>query len=192
MVKIAITDSSGGSDRLVSALARNWWAVVLRGVIGVLFGLIAVFMPGVTMLSLVLVFAAYAFVDGVFGIISVVRAAEHHERFGMLLLEAIVNILTAVVVVAWPGISVVVFIMLIAIWSILSGILMLSAAFRLRSDAGRWLLGLGGLVSLLLGIMLIMAPIIGVVVVAWWIGVYALVFGISLITLGLRLKGLQR
>ena len=161
-----------------------------RGVFGILFGLVALFLPGATMLSLVLLFAAYVFVDGVFGIISAVRAARQHERFGLLLLEGIVNIITAAIAVAWPGITVVAFVLLIAIWAILSGGLMLAAAFRI--DDGRWWLVLGGIASLIYGALLIVAPLIGALVVTWWLGAYALVFGVSLLVLGFRLKAQQK
>ena len=90
---------------LVAVLARNWGAIALRGVLGILFGLIALFLPGVTMLSLVLVFAAYAFVDGILGIVSAVRAAGEGERWGPLVLEGIVDIVVAGIAVFWPGIN---------------------------------------------------------------------------------------
>ncbi len=79
-------------ELMIAVLAQNWWAIGIRGVLGILFGLIALFLPGATMLSLVLVFSAYAFVDGVVGIVSAVRAARQHERWGFLVLEGLVNI----------------------------------------------------------------------------------------------------
>ena len=95
-------------DPMIAVLAQNWWAIGIRGVLGILFGLIALFLPVATMLSLVLLFAAYVFVDGVFGIVSAVRAAREHERWGYLLLEGLVNIAAAAVAVLWPGLTVVV------------------------------------------------------------------------------------
>src|SRR5208282_4885940 len=97
-------------DLLIAMLARNWWAIGIRGVVGILFGLVALFLPGATMLSLVLLFAAYIFVDGVFGIVSAVRAARAHERWGLLVLEGLVDIAVAAVAVLWPGITVVAFV----------------------------------------------------------------------------------
>jgi len=175
-------------DLLIAMLARNWWAIGIRGVIGILFGLVALFLPGATMLSLVLVFAAYVFVDGVFGIISAVRAARQHERWGLLLLEGLVDIAVAAIAVLWPGITVVAFVLLVAFWAILTGALMLAAAFRLQIDDGRWWLVFGGVVSLLYGALLIVAPMIGAVVLTWWLGAYALVFGVSLLVLAFRLR----
>jgi uncharacterized membrane protein HdeD (DUF308 family) len=125
-------------DPMVAVLARNWWAIAIRGALGILFGLVALFLPGATMLSLVLLFAAYTFVDGVFGIVAAVRAAGQGERWGLLVLEGIVDIATAAIAVLWPGITVVVFVFIVAFWAILSGVLMLWAAFRLDVDNGRW------------------------------------------------------
>src|SRR5271165_7408887 len=92
-------------DLMIAVLAQNWWAIAIRGVLGILFGLVALFLPGATMLSLVLLFAAYAFVDGVFGIISAVRAARQGERWGLLVLEGIVDLVTAAIAFLWPGIT---------------------------------------------------------------------------------------
>ena len=173
-------------DSMMTMFAKNWWAVGLRGVAGILFGLIALFMPGVTMLSLVLVFAAYAFVDGVFGIVSAVRSAGQGERWGVLVLEGLVNIATAAVAVLWPGITVVAFVFLIAFWAILTGILELMAGFRMNIDGRGWLI-FGGVASVIYGALLVIAPLIGAVVLTWWLGAYALVFGASLVVLAFRL-----
>ncbi len=179
---------SPGRDLLVALLARNWWAIGLRGVLAIVFGLIALFLPGATMLSLVILFAIYAFVDGVFGIVSAVRAAKAGERWGLLVFEGLVNIAVAVIAVLWPGITVVAFVLLVAIWAILTGALELAAAFRLGIDDGRWWLVVGGLVSLVYGALLIVAPMIGAVVLTWWLGAYALIFGVSLVVLAFKLK----
>lgn len=181
--------STPRNELMIVALAENWWAIAIRGVLGILFGLVALFLPGATMLSLVLLFAAYAFVDGIFGIVSAVRAVREGQRWGLLVLEGLVNIATAAIAVLWPGITVIAFVLLIAAWAILSGALMLGAAFRLESGDGRWWLVLGGLVSLIYGALLVVAPMIGAVVLTWWLGAYALVFGLALIVLAFKLKG---
>lgn len=175
-------------DLMIAVLARNWWAIGIRGVLAILFGLIALFLPGATMLSLVLVFAAYAFVDGVIGIVSAVRAARQHERWGFLVLEGLVNIAAAAVAVLWPGITVVAFVFLVAFWAIFTGILELAAAFRLQFIDGRGWLIFGGIVSVLYGALLIAAPMIGAVVLTWWLGAYALIFGVALVVLAFRLR----
>jgi uncharacterized membrane protein HdeD (DUF308 family) len=175
-------------EPMIAVLAQNWWAIGIRGVLGILFGLIALFLPGVTMLSLVLVFAAYAFVDGVFGIVSAVRAARERERWGFLVLEGLVSIGAAAVAVFWPGITVVAFVFVVAFWAILTGVLELAAAIRLQFIDGRGWLIFGGIASVLYGALLIVAPMIGAVVLTWWLGAYALVFGVSLVVLAFRLR----
>ncbi len=175
-------------ELMIAVLAQNWWAIGIRGVLGILFGLIALFLPGATMLSLVLVFSAYAFVDGVVGIVSAVRAARQHERWGFLVLEGLVNIGVAAVAVLWPGITVVAFVFLVAFWAIFTGILELAAAARLQFIDGRGWLIFGGIVSVLYGALLIVAPMIGAVVLTWWLGAYALIFGVALVVLAFRLR----
>lgn len=173
-----------------AALARNWWAIALRGVLGILFGLTALFWPGATMLSLVLVFSAYALIDGILAIVASIRAVAGHERWGLLLLEGIADIAAAAIAFLWPGLTVVAFVGILAGWSIVTGALMLGSAFRLNVDHGRWWMVLGGIVSILYGAVLIWAPLSGAVVLTWWLGAYAVVFGISLIVLGFRLRTL--
>nr|WP_246728526.1 HdeD family acid-resistance protein [Microvirga terricola] len=172
-----------------SLLAKNWWAVALRGVFGIIFALIAFFMPGVTLLSLVWVFAAYMLVDGIFGIVAAVRAASANQRWGLLVLEGLVDIAVGVIAFMWPGLTVLFFITLMAIWSLITGVLMIASAFKLNREYGRGWLIFSGIVSILFGIALLVAPLVGAVVLTWWLGAYALVFGISLIVLAFKLKG---
>jgi uncharacterized membrane protein HdeD (DUF308 family) len=188
MVATSPSDPLSSATPLGAVLSRNWWAFAIRGALGVLFGLVAFLLPGVTMLSLVFLFSAYMLIDGVFGIIAAVRAARAHERWGLLVLEGVVNIITGVVAYLWPGLTVVAFVLLIAVWALISGALMLAAAFRLASDHGRWWLALGGIASLAYGVLLIVAPLIGALVLTWWIGAYAVIFGISLLVLAFRLR----
>lgn len=182
-------DRDARSGAMSALLAQNWWTVALRGVAAIIFGLIALVLPGVTIASLVILFAAYMLVDGVFAIIGAVRAAARHERWGLLVLEGIADIAAGAVAILWPGITVLTFVFLSAAWAIVSGGLMLGAAFRLAKDHGRWWLALGGIVSIIWGILLIVAPIAGAVVMTWWLGAYAFVFGIMLLVLGFRLRG---
>jgi uncharacterized membrane protein HdeD (DUF308 family) len=179
---------SGADSNMSEALARNWWAMALRGVLAIVFGVIALVLPGVTMLSLVIVFAAYALVDGVFAIVAAVRAARRHERWGLLVLEGVVDIAAGVLAFLWPGLTIVIFVLLVAAWAIVTGALMTAAAFRLQLDHGRWWLALGGLASLVYGVLLIIAPLIGALVLTWWLGAYALVFGVLLLILAFRLR----
>jgi uncharacterized membrane protein HdeD (DUF308 family) len=180
--------SDAGSDAMSAVLARNWWAVALRGVFAILFGLVALFFPGPTMLSLVLVFSAYMLVDGIFAIVSAVRAARKNDRWGMLALQGLVSIATGILAAMWPGLTVLAFVLLTAAWAMVSGALMLASAFRLNRRHGRWWLGLGGVLSMIFGVLLVAAPLIGAVVLTWWIGAYAFVFGIVLLVLAFKLR----
>jgi uncharacterized membrane protein HdeD (DUF308 family) len=176
------------SDALSAVLARNWWAMAIRGVLGIVVGVIAFIMPAATMLALVLLFAAYMLVDGVFAIIAAVRAARGHDRWGLLVLEGVAGFVAAAIAVLWPGITVLAFVLLVAAWALVSGTLMVMAALHLNIDHGRWWLALGGAASIVYGVLLLVAPLIGALVLAWWFGIYAVVFGVSLLILAFRLR----
>jgi len=173
---------------MMSVLVRNWWAFVIRGVLAVAFGLIAFFMPGVTMLSLVLVFAAYAISDGVFAIVAAVRAGKAGERWTLFALEGVVGILAGLGAAAWPGLTVAFFIGLIAAWALITGGFMLAAAVRVDGEHGRVWLILAGLASIVYGVLLVVAPMAGALVLTWWIGAYALIFGIAMLVFAFRLR----
>lgn len=173
---------------MLSVLVRNWWAFVIRGVLAVLFGVIALFLPGVTMLSLVLVFAAYAIADGVFAIVAALRAAEVGERWGLLVLEGVIGILTGIAAAAWPGLTVFVFVALIAAWALITGSLLLAAALNVDGQHGRAWIIIAALASIVYGALLIVAPMTGALVLTWWIGAYALVFGIAMLVFAVRLR----
>ena len=173
-------------------LVQNWWLFLLRGILGIIFGLIALIFPGPTMLSLVLLFSAYMLVDGIFAIVSAVRAIRRKEdRWGLLIFEGLLNIAVGILAFLWPGITVIAFVILVAAWAIVSGGLMTAAGFRLNVDHGRWWLILGGLLSIAFGVLLIIAPLIGAVVLTWWIGAYAIAFGVALIIFSFKLRSRQ-
>jgi uncharacterized membrane protein HdeD (DUF308 family) len=169
-------------------LVRNWWALALRGVAAVLFGIIAFALPGVTLTVLVLFFAAYLLVDGIFALIAGLRAAEHHQRWGALALEGILDLIAGALIVMWPGLTLVVFVYMAAFWALVSGIALLVAAFRLHRQHGEWMMLLAGILSIAWGILVALFPIAGILVWAWWIGAYALVFGIAMLVLAFRLR----
>jgi uncharacterized membrane protein HdeD (DUF308 family) len=174
-------------DALSEVLAERWWAVGLRGILAIIFGLICLLTPGIAVGTFVIVFSAYMFVDGGFAIISGIRAARGGERWGLLILEGVVDLAAGVVAVLWPAITLVALVWIVAIWAIVSGALMLASAFSLNLDYGRWWLALGGIASTIFGILLIIEPLIGAVVLTLWIGAYALVFGVFLLVLGFQL-----
>lgn len=178
----------GPSMNMGAVLARNWWAVALRGLFAILFGIVALVLPGPTILSLMLLFAAYMLVDGVFAIVSGVRAAAHHERWGLLILEGVLDILAGLAALFLPGVALIVFVTLMGAWAIISGAAMTAAAFRLPGTQERWLLALSGLISVLWGVLLFLFPIAGALVLIWWMGGYALAFGVVMLILAFRLR----
>jgi uncharacterized membrane protein HdeD (DUF308 family) len=174
---------------MAASLARNWWAVLLRGVATFLFGLAAIFLPGVTLLSLVIVFAVYMLFDGVLAVVAAVRAAQRHERWGLFVLEGLADLIAGAVALVLPTAALFAFVVLTAAWAVISGALMLAAGFRLKRDHGRAWLFVGGVASIAWGMLLGLFPVAGLVVLTWWIGAYALIFGGALIALAFTLRG---
>jgi uncharacterized membrane protein HdeD (DUF308 family) len=177
-----------GDDAMSALLAQNWWAIALRGVFAIIFGIIALLMPGATMLALVLLFAAYLLVDGIFAIIAAVRAARKQERWGWLIFEGLVDLVTGGIAAVWPLITIVAFALLMGAWAIVTGALLLGASYRLNIPHGRWLMALAGAISVIWGVLLIIWPLIGALVLTWWMAAYALIFGVAMLVLALRLR----
>jgi uncharacterized membrane protein HdeD (DUF308 family) len=184
---ISATDNAR-TEAMNDMLANNWWAVALRGVVAILFGIAAFAMPVVTMLSLIVVFAAFSLIDGVFGIIMAVRGARKGERWVWLLLNGILGIAACAVAVLWPGITVLAFVFLVAAWALISGVFMLISVFRLKIDYGRIWLTIGGIASVLLGTLLTVSPLVGALVLTFWVGAHALVLGATLLMLAYKLR----
>jgi uncharacterized membrane protein HdeD (DUF308 family) len=170
------------------SLVTHWWALVLRGVIAILFGIMAFVSPGAVMLSLALLFGVYLLLDGAIGLVSAMQAWRADKRFWPLLAEALLNILMGVIALAFPAGAILAFVIVTAFWALLSGGFMLAAAFRLSLEHGRLWLAIGGIVSIVWGILLIVTPMLGAVVLTWWLGAYALVFGIMLVAVGFKLR----
>ncbi|CAN7223332.1 HdeD family acid-resistance protein [Phenylobacterium sp. LjRoot219] len=175
-------------NAMTASLARNWWAVALRGLVALAFGVVALFMPGVTLASLVLVFAAYMLADGVLTIVAAVRAATRQERWGLLVLEGLADLATGAIALLMPKAALFAFIILAAAWAVVSGVLMLSSGFKLRADRGRIWQILGGFASIAWGVLLLLFPAPGLLVLTWWLGAYALLFGATLLALGISLR----
>ncbi|MDQ6669799.1 MAG: HdeD family acid-resistance protein [Chloroflexota bacterium] len=172
---------------VVDELARHWWVIALRGVAAVLFGLLAFVWPGMTLSVLVLLFGAYALVDGILGIVAAFRGDAEHRLAQVT--EGIIGVLAGLAAFVWPGLTALVLLYIIAFWAILTGVLEVVAAVRLRSVLNNELgLIVGGVLSMLFGIVLVVAPGAGALAVAWLIGAYAVVFGFTLLALSWRLR----
>jgi uncharacterized membrane protein HdeD (DUF308 family) len=169
-------------------LGRNWWAIGLRGIFAIVFGLIALIWPGIALGALIILFGAYAFLDGIFALVAAVRAAERHRAWWALALEGVFGIVIGIGAWVWPGLTALALLYLIAAWALLTGIAELVAAYRLH-EAGNhgWVLAVAGVLSVIFGLYLFVFPGAGALSVIWIIGVYAIVFGITLLGLAWRL-----
>lgn len=174
-------------------VARNWGALAVRGAVAVGFGVVTLIAPGLSLLALVLTFGVYAFADGVFAIVSAVRGRTSGAPWWMLILQGIAGIGAAVITVMWPGMTAVALVYLVAAWALVTGVLEVTAAIRLRKEIEHeWLLALSGLLSVALGVLLATFPGPGMLTLALWIGAYALISGGLLLGLSFRLRGLWR
>jgi uncharacterized membrane protein HdeD (DUF308 family) len=174
-------------------LASRWGWVVFKGVIGVLFGLIAFARPGAMALSMVLVFGCYAFISGIATIIAAARSGRAGERWGALLLEGLLGIAVGVVAVVWPATLALSFVWLIGFWAVCSGVLEIASAIKLRKVIEHeWALGIAGALSIAFGLLMFYRPVAGGVAVVWWLGAYALLFGVLMIVLGFRLRSVGK
>jgi uncharacterized membrane protein HdeD (DUF308 family) len=172
---------------MLHTLASNWWALALRGLVAVLFGLLTFILPGITVVTLVLLFGAYALADGIFNVIAFFRVASHQWA---LLIEGVVGIIAGIVTFALPAITAIVLLYVIAFWAIFTGVFEIIAGIRLRKAiTNEWLLLVMGVLSLLFGVLILFAPGAGALAIVLWIGAYAMVFGAFLLALAFRLRG---
>jgi uncharacterized membrane protein HdeD (DUF308 family) len=170
-------------------LARRWWAIALRGVVAIVFGILAFVWPGITVTALVLLFGAYALVDGVFAVVAALSGAGQGVPLWALLLEGLAGIAAGILTFLWPGVTELVLLLFIASWAVVTGVLEIIAAIRLRAVLrNEWALVLSGVLSILLGILFFISPITGALVIAYWVGAYAILFGILLLVLAFRLR----
>lgn len=177
---------------MVDSLSRYWWVMALRGAAAIVFGILAFVWPAITVAVLVLLFGAYALVDGVFSIAAGFSARRREERWWLMLLSGVAGIVLGVLTLLWPGITALVLVSWIAAWSIVTGVLQIAAAIRLRKEIdGEWLLALAGILAVAFGILLVVAPDAGALALVWTIATYAVLFGIVLLVLAFRLRGLR-
>src|ERR671916_3338776 len=184
------TNTSVGADGpILPVLSRNWWLLALRGLAAMVFGVLAFVWPGITLWALVLLFGAYMLVDGIFAIVAAVRAAGREARWWLLLVEGVLGVLAGLVAFLWPGITALALLYLVAAWAIVTGILQIVGAIRLRREIeGEWALILGGILSVLFGVLLVVLPGPGILALVWLIGAYAVAFGVILIVLAFRVR----
>jgi len=182
---------STGSAR--PSLAALWWVPLLRGVVAILFGLVALVMPGLTVAFLLGAFAAFAIIDGVMAIIQGFRRRESDSRWWAWLLEGVLSLGIGAVALLWPLPTAIALVFWIAAWAIVSGVLRIVAAISLRREIeGEWALGLSGALWVLLGVLMVAMPGAGLLSIAWMFGIFALLLGITLVIFAFRLRRLRQ
>ena len=169
-------------------MSGTWWAMVLRGIVAVLFGLVALFWPGLTLFVLLVCFGVYAMLDGLLAIVAGIRASG--GRKWLLLAEGALGVLAGLVVLFWPGTTALVVVYVISAWAIFTGLLkvVMAVTFRREIESG-WLMILGGVLSMVFGVILGAMPGAGLVTLVWLIGIYALILGVALVVLGFLDRG---
>ena len=169
--------------------APSWGSLALRGLVAVLFGLAALFWPGLVLEVLILFFGAYALVDGIFALVAAFRSSGHGMRRPLLLIEGVIGILFGILALFWPGLTALALLYIIAFWAILSGIARIVMAIMLRREIeNEWSIALSGVLSVILGIVLILLPGAGLLAYTWLIGILALAVGIALIYYAFRVR----
>ena len=173
---------------MLTTLSRYWWLVALRGGVAIIFGLLAFVWPGLTIEVLVLLFGVYALMDGIGSMITGLTHRQGSDRW-WLLLEGVASVLFGVLIFLWPGITTVVLLIFIAGWAIITGIIEILVAVRLRQEiAGEWILAAAGVLSILFGTLMLFQPGAGALALIWMIGAYSILFGALLVYLGVRLR----
>jgi uncharacterized membrane protein HdeD (DUF308 family) len=173
-------------------LARNWWTLVIRGIIAIIFGILTFVWPAMTLAVLVLLFGAYAFVDGAMNLIGIFRRSSQQERWWALLLEGLVGIAAGLVTFFWPAITALALVYVIAAWALLTGIFEIIAAVRLRQElSGESLLIFSGILSVILAVVFAAMPLLGALSITFAIGTYAIIFGVLMVSLGFRLRSFE-
>jgi uncharacterized membrane protein HdeD (DUF308 family) len=170
-------------------LARNWWAFAIRGLIAIIFGVIAIFFPATAFLSLVLVFGIFVLVDGIFSIVAVFVSGAHSESWWWLVIEGAFGILIGILTLIQPAAMAFAWIFVIAAWALVTGILEIFTAIRLRKTIANegWMI-VSGVLSVLFGILVTISPQSGAFAIGLIIGIYALMFGITLLMIAFRLR----
>jgi uncharacterized membrane protein HdeD (DUF308 family) len=173
---------------MLHALGRNWWLILLKGICALVFGILTFVWPGITLLTLVLLYGAYAFVDGILSLAAAITGGAPSPRW-WLALVGLLGIAAGVLTVMWPGITALILLYFIAGWAIANGILEIAGAIRLRKEINdEWLLIASGILSLIFGILLFLMPGAGALGLVFVIGAFAIVYGCLLISFALRLR----
>ncbi len=176
---------------MLDMLARKWWLYVARGVLAIVFGVLALIWPEQIKVALVLVFGVYALGDGIFSLVSGIALHRYFNHWCAVLLEGVAGILAGLLAFLKPDLTGLALLYFIAAWAVTTGIFEIVAAIQLRRlIVGEWAMILSGLLSIALGVLMFVFPGAGALSLVWMIGIYAILFGTTLIFLAIRLRGL--
>jgi uncharacterized membrane protein HdeD (DUF308 family) len=177
---------------MIAILRQNWWTLALRGVIAIIFGVCAFVWPQVTVLAFVILLAAFAFVEGVFAFVGALSWGLTGSQRLLLIVLGLLGLGVGVAAVMYPGITAVLIVALVAWWAIVSGVIQFVVAIELRKVIENdWLLVVGAVLSILFGVLLLWRPWAGILTLSWLFGIYALLYGIMMLSLGFRVKSLR-
>lgn len=168
-----------------------WWMLLIRAVVAILFGILAIISPVFALLFLVYLFAAYVLIDGIMSVFVAFQERSTHSRWWILLLGGIAGIILGVLAFAWPGVTSLVLFYLVAAWAVVTGIFDVIAAFSVRAAGVEWLLVLGGVLSIIIGIIFFLHPVASILTIVWLLGVFALVYGVILIVRAIQFRSLR-
>jgi uncharacterized membrane protein HdeD (DUF308 family) len=183
------TLKTGDVATVVHTFKLNWWLLALRGLVAMLFGVLAFMWPSATLITLVWLFGAFALVNGILSLVLAAKTPKGYPKVGSLIFGGLLGILAGLLAFVMPGITALGLLILIAAWAIVTGIMELVAAVRLRKIINNeWLLVLAGIASVVFGILLLFQPAAGALVLIWWIGAWALLSGILLMILAFRMR----
>lgn len=186
---VATTAADAITERIGEVLSEKWWVLLLRGLISVAFAVLIWMQPAITLKALIILFGAFAFVDGVLGVWTALSSRKDRNNWWLLMLWGLVGIGIGIITFVAPGVTALALLFYIAIWAIVTGVLEIITAVRLRKEIeGEWLLGLAGLVSLVFGILLIAHPGAGILAVLWLLAAYALILGVLMIILAFKVR----
>jgi uncharacterized membrane protein HdeD (DUF308 family) len=178
---------------IANILSRAWWMILLRAVIAILFGILIFAQPAISLVSLVWAFGVLVLADGVANVVMAVQGKNENDHWWVFLLGGLAGVLVGILALSNPAVTAVVLLFYIAIWAMITGFLQIGAAIRLRKEIqGEFWLFLGGVASVVFGMLLVARPGEGAMAVLWLIGAYALVFGFTLLLLALRVRGFTK
>ncbi len=189
MTAAQTSTAPGPSRPMLHALAEKWWLVLLRGIAAIVFGVLCVLWPGISLLSLIILYGAFAFADGILALVSAIRGETKDAPVWWLVIMGIAGIATGVITFFWPGITAFVLTVFIGALAIVRGVTEIMAAIRLRKEIdNEWWLILAGVMSLIFGVLILILPGAGALAIVWVIGVYAIAIGVMFVLFAFRLK----